>query len=512
MKEFGYVLFGIYALLTGWLLLNSILQWHLWRRARKAKPVAPPLPQGPLPFVTVQVPVYNEKYVVEGLLDCLGKLHYPKDLFEVLVLDDSTDETGYLLAQKLAFLQAQGINAKRINRTNRTGYKAGALQQSIGQCRGELIAIFDADFRPAPDFLLRLVPHFANPAVGIVQSRWAHLNRGQNFLTRVQSYLLDTYFTVEQAGRQQAGYFSNFCGTAGLWRKQCIVDAGGWDGNVLSEDLDLSYRAQLRGWKMVYDAGTAVPAELPATVEAFKVQQARWTKGIIQTFCKNGKSLLKAPLQPAKKFHAFFHLLSSLVFPCLFINSFLALPLLLLRQVYPEFIALTNFAAIGGVNLILLTAIFYRGVKSTGGDDRFTLYYPVFLVVYMALSVQNTVGVVQGLLGRRSAFVRTPKFAGRTADESTYKGDAKGKTVLLELAMLIFYSAAAAISIVVGDFFFLLLFVMMGSGLAILLAPRLAGWLRWPFAGHGLRRRLSFLLSYQQSGNRQATGNQQPLA
>jgi cellulose synthase/poly-beta-1,6-N-acetylglucosamine synthase-like glycosyltransferase len=363
--------------------------------------------------------------------------------------------------------------------------------------KGNLIAVFDADFRPAPDFLLRLVPHFAHAEIGIVQARWAHLNREQNFLTRVQSYLLDTYFTVEQAGRQHAGYFSNFCGTAGIWRKQCIADAGGWDGNVLSEDLDLSYRAQLKGWKLVYDPSVAVPAELPSSMHAFKIQQARWTKGIVQTLRKNGGLVAKASLPFSKKMHAGFHLLSSFIFPCLFINSLLALPLLLLRHAYPEFIGLTNVAAIGGINLIVLTAIFYRGVKSTGGDEHFTLYYPLFLVIYMALSVQNTVSVLQGLFGFRSAFVRTPKFANNKASTTAYGSQKRDLSSYLELAMLFYFVGGIGVSIYLADFFFLLLFLMMSCGLAIVVGHSFVTRLRWPFTVSGMRRRLLFLFPYE---------------
>lgn len=499
MKEAGFVLYGIYVLLTGWLLLNGFLQWRLWRHAsRNRHKKLQDRWKGELPFVSIQIPVYNEKYVVEGLLDSLALLDYPDHRFEIMVLDDSTDETTTLIRQKVAQIASKNINIHHNRRKDRKGYKAGALQENLPQCKGELIAIFDADFRPAPDFITALLPHFSDPAVGMVQARWAHLNREENFLTRIQSYLLDTYFTVEQAGRQAAGYFINFCGTAGIWRKKCIEESGGWDGNVLSEDLDLSYRAQLKGWKMVYDAETEVPAELPAEVEAFKIQQARWTKGIMQVCRKNGRSVAAAKMPVAKKFHAFFHLFSSFVFPCLFINGLLSLPLLLLRHFYPEFILLTNMAAIGGLNLILLTAIFYRGVKATGGDRQFTWYYPVFLVVYMGLSVQNTVAVLQGIAGHRSAFIRTPKFAASKASSTQYLSRKKNGMHIFELAMFFYFVAGIGLSFYLHDHFFLLLFIMMSSGLAIIISRSFV-WrsFRWPFALPRLRlRRLLFLFKY----------------
>jgi cellulose synthase/poly-beta-1,6-N-acetylglucosamine synthase-like glycosyltransferase len=497
MKEVGYVIYSIYVVLTVWLLISSAMQWLLWRKARKLKQNVPQPLLGFKPFVSIQVPVYNERYVIEGLLLSLSQLHYPKDSFEIVVLDDSTDDTTKLIERQVAALRSQGIAITTVRRSNRQGYKAGALQENLPHCKGELIAIFDADFRPAPEFLEQMVPHFADEAVGIVQARWTHLNRGQNFLTRVQSYLLDTYFTVEQAGRQQAGYFSNFCGTAGIWRKQCIIDAGGWDGKVLSEDLDLSYRAQLKGWKMVYNSSVAVPAELPSSMHAFKIQQARWTKGIVQTLRKNGSAVAKAAIPLSKKIHAGFHLSSSFVFPCLFINSLLALPLLLLRHAYPEFIGLTNVAAIGGLNLIVLTAIFYRGVKGTGGDEQFTLYYPLFLVLYMALSVQNTASVLQGLFGHRSPFVRTPKFAGNKASATVYAQQKHSKTSYLESGMLVYFVAGIGVSIYLEDYFFLLLFLMMSCGLVIVIGHGFATWLRWPFTFSALRRRLLFLFPNQ---------------
>ena len=247
MKEAGFVLYGIYILLSLWLLLNGLVQLQLWRYSRKRqKKISGRLPDR-LPLISVQVPVYNEKYVVEDLLDCLSKIDYPKHLLEVMVLDDSTDETTALIQKKQAELLGNGFSIHHVRRMRRNGYKAGALQDNISACKGELIVVFDADFRPAPDYIKILLPYSTDPHVGLVQARWTHANREQNFVTRIQAFLLDTYFSIEQEGRQQAGYFTNFCGTAGIWRKQCILDAGGWDGNVLSEDLDLSYRAQLNG-------------------------------------------------------------------------------------------------------------------------------------------------------------------------------------------------------------------------------------------------------------------------
>ncbi len=467
MKEAGYVLYGIYVLLTIWLLLHGLVQLHLWRLSKGRKNKQMQNRMGELPLVTIQVPVYNEKYVVEGLLDCLSQMAYPKHLYQILVLDDSTDETSILVDQKVARLKAAGIAINVIRRENRKGYKAGALQESLPFCKGEFIAIFDADFRPSPDFLQKLLPHFSNANIGLVQARWGHLNQNQNFLTRIQSYLLDTYFTIEQEGRYQGGYFSNFCGTAGVWRKACIQDAGGWDGTMLSEDLDLSYRAQLKGWKIVYDGSTVVPAELPAVIEAFKIQQARWTKGIMQAIRKHGKQVVSSTLPFSKKLLALFHLSGSFVFPCLFINSLFSLPLLLLRSAYPEFIALTDLTVIGGLNLFLQTTLFYQGTKKSGKEAKFWKYYPLFLLVYMALAVQNTIAVFGGLFGRPSPFIRTPKYAAKAAASTSYFGQKKNTVHLVEAVMLFYFACGICLSFYLGDYFFLVLFIMMSCGLGL---------------------------------------------
>lgn len=461
-------MFGIYLLLMIWLLANALVQGHLWWLSRKKAGKKPGPVKGTFPYITIQVPVYNEKYVVEDLLQCLANLQYPGDRFEILVLDDSTDETTRLVDRKVSELQSRGITARVIRRSERKGYKAGALQESLSQCQGEWIALFDADFRPSPSYLLDMMPYFDDPKTGLVQARWGHLNRDQNFLTRIQSYLLETYFTIEQTGRYNGGLYTNFCGTAGIWRKACIEDAGGWDGQVLSEDLDLSYRAQLKGWKITYVQDIVVPAELPATMDAFKVQQARWTKGIMQAGRKNGKQVARSQVPTYKKLHAFFHLTSSFIFPCLLVSGLLTVPLLLLRQADPVFIRLTNFAAFTGINLLLLTFIFYNGQRENR-DGRFWRYYPVFMVVYMGLSVQNTLSVWQGIFGTSSVFIRTPKYAAHQAETTSYFLRKEARTLLAELVLFFYFLGGVGLSIYLQDYFYLLLFFFMLAGLGILL-------------------------------------------
>jgi cellulose synthase/poly-beta-1,6-N-acetylglucosamine synthase-like glycosyltransferase len=469
----GYVVYVIYVITSIWLMLNAIIQVHLlWhykkkRRGNDSKGAIPAM----LPFISIQVPVYNERYVISRLLRALSAFEYPKDKFEIQVLDDSDDETVELINQEAAKLGKAGFSISVLRRDDRSGFKAGALQAGLARCKGELIAIFDADFIPEPHFLRKLIPHFSNPTTGMVQARWGHLNREQNHLTRAQTLLLDTHFSIEQVGRSNAGYFTNFCGTAGIWRKQCILEAGGWDGTVLSEDLDLSYRAQLKGWKMVYDDSIEVPAELPSVMEAFKIQQFRWTKGMAQIFKKTMSTLLHTPMPLAKKIHGIFHLLGSFVFVCLLLNAILMLPLLVLRTLYPEFVTLTEYTIVNSLNLVTLTLFYYNGTRSTQKqeDSSFWRSYPLFLVLYMGLAVQNSIAVLQGLFGSSSPFVRTPKFNATDPSATTYHSRKFTRINYLEGGMLCYFLAGIAISFFTGDFFMLLFFVMMSAGLSFIL-------------------------------------------
>lgn len=470
MKEIGYVIFGVNAILLICLLTNGFVQLYLLIQSKRKKTHKKKPLKNPLPFVSIQAPVYNERYVVEGLLDSLSKLDYPKDKFEILVLDDSTDETSSIIAEKAAQLNQQQYRVRVIKRETRNGYKAGALQESLSMCKGNFIAVFDADFRPEPSFLKDLLPYFQEENVGLVQARWGHLNKSQNLLTRIQSFLLDTYFTIEQTGRYKSGMLTNFCGTAGIWRKQSIVEAGGWDGRVLSEDLDISYRMQLKGWKIVYDDDTVAPAELPPVMEAFKLQQARWTKGMAQACKKNFGDVLRSGLPFSKKLHAFFHLSTSFVFPCLLFSSLLCFPLLLLRHAYPEFVTLTRYTTISNISFVLLTLIFYVGTKGNKKETQFFVYFPVFSLVFLALSVQNTVAVLQGLFGKSSTFVRTPKFATQNANSTVYIPKKTNAVHTLELILAGLYASGIVLSFYLQDFFYLPLFAIMFCGLTMLAA------------------------------------------
>ena len=288
-----------------------------------------------VPFVTIQLPVYNECYVMERLLDNISKIEYPREKLEIQVLDDSTDESLESTAQHIQKLRETGLDIHHITRSNRDGYKAGALKEGLKIAKGEFIAIFDADFLPHEDWLLKTVPYFKDPEIGVVQTRWSHLNRDFSILTKVQAFALDAHFTLEQVGRNSQGHFINFNGTAGIWRKACILDAGNWQGDTLTEDLDLSYRAQLKQWKFKYLEQVETPAELPVIMSAARSQQFRWNKGGAENFQKMGLKVLKNKHIPFKtKLHGIMHLLNSSMFLSIFVVAVLSIPMLYIKNEY----------------------------------------------------------------------------------------------------------------------------------------------------------------------------------
>jgi cellulose synthase/poly-beta-1,6-N-acetylglucosamine synthase-like glycosyltransferase len=460
---------------SAWFLMGSLAQLHLaWHAKRKSTIPRRLLLPEQLPFVTIQAPVYNERYVIQRLLESLGKLDYPSHLFEIQVLDDSTDDTSAIVDEAVAKLQLSGISVQVIRRNRRQGYKAGALQHALQLCRGELIVIFDADFVPSPAFLANTVGHFADPKVGGVQGRWLHQNLEQNALTKIQAFLLDSHFRIEQEGRNAAGYFMNFNGTAGIWRKQCIIESGGWNGNVLTEDLELSYRAQLKGWRLVYDNDVAVPAELPAEPEAFKVQQFRWAKGMAQTAARHLGKVFQSSAPFQKKMHALFHLLGSLAFVAVMGNILLSIPIIIGRHYSAEFRAVSDLLLVTGLSLPLVCIYYYMGTSKTISTKMFLQYLPVFLVIYMALSVQNSIAVLQGLKGDISPFIRTPKTKGLAVGQHRYSELKWSAINSVELLTLLYLAAGIFLCLVWGDFYLLLFVTMVFVGLAFLLRQQLS--------------------------------------
>ncbi|HEX2899523.1 MAG TPA: cellulose synthase family protein, partial [Bacteroidia bacterium] len=325
----GIALLVIYFSALTFILMYSGVQVHLailytrfQKRLKKEHEALPAMPAGQdWPKVTVQLPIFNEMYVVERLIDAVAAFDYPADRLEVQLLDDSTDETVEITAQKVAEWKAKGLDIVHVHRSNRQGFKAGALKEGLMLAKGEFIAIFDADFLPHPDFLKKTIPHFQDARIGVVQTRWEHINRNYSILTKLQAFALDAHFSVEQQGRNSMGYFINFNGTAGVWRRKAIDDAGGWESDTLTEDLDLSYRAQLKGWKFKFLENLDSPAELPAAMGAVKSQQFRWTKGAAETARKNLGKVLHAKLPLGTKIHATFHLLNSMLFVCIVLNA-----------------------------------------------------------------------------------------------------------------------------------------------------------------------------------------------
>ena len=370
------------------------------------------------PFVTIQLPIFNEKYVIERLIDQIAQFDYPKERFEIHILDDSTDETVDLVQQKVAYYQKQGFQIRQICRTNRQGFKAGALRDAMKEAKGEFIAIFDADFLPKEDFLKCTIPHFADEKVGVVQTRWEHLNENYSLITRLQALQLNVHFTVEQMGRMKGNYLLQFNGTAGVWRRKTIEDAGGWEADTLTEDLDLSIRAQLKGYKIKYLEDIGSPAELPAEMNSFKSQQFRWMKGGAETAKKMLPNIWQSKLSIWQKIQASFHLLGSTVFIFVFIMGVFSVPLLFLLADLIEVGFSKNFFAYFLIGLLSIIAVYYTGnVQASFHREsfprlvfKFIFLFPVFLALSMGLSLHNSIAVLQGYLGKKSPFVRTPKF------------------------------------------------------------------------------------------------------
>lgn len=367
-----------------------------------------------LPYVTVQLPVFNERYVIERLLSAVAAFNYPSEKLEIQVLDDSTDETQSIIQEKIAEKYPH-LNVQYIHREDRSGFKAGALKYGLVSAKGEFIAIFDADFVPDPDFLRKTLPYFSSTRVGMVQSRWTHLNKNYSILTKLQAFALDAHFLVEQIGRNRQNAFINFNGTGGVWRKSCILDAGNWQDDTLTEDLDLSYRAQQKGWKFIYRPEIESPAELPPIMSAIKSQQFRWTKGGAECAVKHFREVWKKPIAFRIKFHAMAHLFNSVLFIAIFVGSISSIPIWWARRVGLIDPYYFKFGAIFLVGFVIIAMVYSMAFFFNRGsfwDKFFGLLWqlPLFLSVSMGLALHNALAVWQGLKGKRTAFVRTPKF------------------------------------------------------------------------------------------------------
>jgi cellulose synthase/poly-beta-1,6-N-acetylglucosamine synthase-like glycosyltransferase len=444
---------------------RSSLVWLYYRHSDKR-----PRPLGTfaeLPAVTVQLPLYNEMYVVERLLDAVAAIRYPRDRFQIQVLDDSTDETQEICRRKVAALTARApeLDIEYVHRVDRSGFKAGALENGLRTAKGELILIFDADFLPLPDILERSVHHFTDPMVAVVQCRWEHVNRDFSALTEVQALMLDGHFVMEHAGRNRSGRFFNFNGTAGIWRRAAIADAGGWHHDTLTEDMDLSYRAQLRGWKFVYLPEIAAPAELPVEMSAFKAQQFRWAKGSIQVAKKLLPTILRSNVGFAQKLEAFFHLTNNMAYPLLMLLSLLLLPNLVFRTHHGwREVLMIDLPLFFGTTMSV--ASFYWSsereialMREPGTPARAqwaTLKrLPLVMSMGIGLCVNQSRAVLEALFGRETEFVRTPKHGIRgklgTWSSKKYRA-ARSLTPLVELGMCGYFAVAIAVAINNGHY------------------------------------------------------------
>jgi cellulose synthase/poly-beta-1,6-N-acetylglucosamine synthase-like glycosyltransferase len=405
------------------LVILAVYGWHryylvyLYMKNKDQQP-EPAARFDELPVVTVQLPVYNEMYVADRLIDAVCALDYPRERLEIQVLDDSTDETRTVAEQAVRRHAARGVDIKYIHRTNRSGYKAGALEAGLRVARGEYIAIFDADFIPSSDFLRRTVDHFTDPKVALVQARWGHINQNYSLLTKIQSILLDGHFVLEHGGRNRSGLFFNFNGTAGIWRRTAIDDAGGWQHDTLTEDLDLSYRAQLRGWRFVFLQELVAPAEVPVEMNAFKSQQHRWAKGSIQTCRKLLPTILQSNLPLGVKAEAFFHLSANFNYLLMCVLSVLMAPSMVIRynMGWYEMLLIDVplfFAATASV------ANFYMVCQRELHSDWTTRlkYLPFLMSIGIGLTVNNTRAVLEALFHKESEFARTPKYRIEGSDD-----------------------------------------------------------------------------------------------
>ncbi len=430
-----------------------------------------------LPFLTIQLPIYNERFVIQRLLDSVERLNYPPNKLEIQVLDDSTDETWTIAAKRIKELKILGFNIQHIRRSNRDGFKAGALQNGLISASGEYLAIFDADFVPHPDFLIDTLPYFTDKQTGMVQTRWGHLNARQSLLTRAQQTGLNNHFIIDQEGRNKSGYFINFNGTAGIWKKECILDAGGWHADTLTEDLDLSYRAQIKGWKFNYSPNIITPAELPDRISAVRTQQFRWTKGGVETSKKLLGKLWKAKLSLAVKLFGSFHLLNNYIYVFILISALISVPLMFVKNTSTEFNQPFELNAI--IIAVLLINFLYCFIAILVDKKKFIAAlleiltaFPIAMVFSLGMSYHNTKAIFQGIIGKKTAFIRTPKIS-KSSGINPYLKRQRLRNYAPEVLLFLYFSFASFYGIYFKDFGFLIYHLLMLSGFGFVI------WSAW---------------------------------
>ncbi len=479
LSVFAYILIGLYILALVYITFFCLMQLNLLLQYLKRRKRVPGLPENKtnipfLPAVTIQLPVFNERYVIERLIENIVRIDYPTDKLQIQILDDSTDETSEIARKIVLEYQAKGIPLEYVHRTNRTGYKAGALRDGLQTATGELVAIFDADFLPRPDFLKLTIPYFLEEKTGVVQTRWEHINDNYSLLTKLQAFLLNTHFTIEQSGRQSGNYFLQFNGTAGIWRLKTIEDAGGWEADTLTEDLDLSYRAQLKGWKIVYCQEITSPSELPVEMHGLKSQQFRWMKGGAENARKLIPAVFKSDITATKKLHAIIHLLSSSAYLAILLLGILSVPTIFLLDTVHFNMNYFWMFVIGLPTLAWISFVANRDTNWIGKStiyqvSRFLVYFPIFLSLSMGLSFHNSIAVVQGYAGRKGAFVRTPKYnilQQRDSFKKHYGSAQISWSTVLEGVLACYFLGAIIIGIMGGKTLFLIyhLMLMIGFG------------------------------------------------
>lgn len=427
------------------------------------------------PRVTVQLPVYNERYVVERLIDQVCRFNYPLNRLQVQLVDDSDDITAELIEKKVCHYKVRGYDIVQVRRKNRTGFKAGALKNAMRTATGEFIAIFDADFLPDTEFLQDTIPYFQDDKIGVVQSRWGHINEDYSLITQMQAFHLDMHFLIEQEGRHNADVFLQFNGTGGIWRKRCIDDAGGWSADTLTEDLDLSYRAQVKGWKIRYLKDIESPAELPAEMQGLKSQQFRWMKGGAENARKLLPLIADHKISWKKKIHAFIHLLSSSVY--LFLLTGLLSSLILLFF-YSAHLAISIPLYLFSIGFLVLGLVYYKGNKHKVGRKKQVLFqgvnpffynYPVFLSLSMGMTIHNSIAVLEGFFKIKTPFVRTPKYALSEKGDfrsNVYKINRIPYSTYLELTLAFLFTIGVVYGIYVHEYAFILFHLMAAMGFA----------------------------------------------
>jgi cellulose synthase/poly-beta-1,6-N-acetylglucosamine synthase-like glycosyltransferase len=484
MLQLSYIIVILYGISILLLFFYSLAHFNLLLNYLKSKKNTDNAPKfdlsnpNEIPLVTIQLPIYNEKYVVERLLAAVEQMDYPKDRLDIQVLDDSTDdstdESVIDTAAQIATMVQSGLDISHIRRTNRVGFKAGALKEGLLTAKGDFIVIFDADFVPQKDWLYKTIPYFKDPAIGVVQTRWGHLNRNYSLLTKIQAFALDAHFTLEQVGRNSKLHFINFNGTAGVWRKECILDAGNWESDTLTEDLDLSYRAQLKNWKFKYLEDVVTPAELPAIISAARSQQFRWNKGGAENFSKNANRLLKSKSIGFKtKAHGVLHLLNSTMFLAVFTMAVLSVPMLYIKNEYSEFNKVFEFLIFFIITSLLFFISYWASYKSIhgGGFKKFVKYSGLFLsffTIVMGFSFHNSIAVLEGLWGKKSEFIRTPKLNIEVLKEkwkqNSYLTHSLSKNLIIEGLLLLYFLFGIYSAYALNDYSLISLHIMLFVG------------------------------------------------